>query len=86
MKINRYKVDVDENGTKSWHNVNDEFHCEDGPAIERADGSKEWWLYGKKLTEDNWRRWWNGKKLAEDDWRKRKVVEIDGVKYKLVEA
>ncbi len=28
-------------GTKEWY-LNDELHREDGPAVEDADGSKEW--------------------------------------------
>ena len=32
-------------GTKAWY-VNDELHRLDGPAIEGADGSKEWWVNG----------------------------------------
>jgi hypothetical protein len=69
------------NGTKKWF-LNGKLHREDGPAVEWADGSKEWYL--------------NGVELSETEWRKRvqevkapcvgKVVEIDGVKYKLVEA
>jgi len=42
-----YKVTVDNYGTKRWYNENDEYHRLDGPAIERANGSKEWRLNGK---------------------------------------
>jgi hypothetical protein len=69
------------NGTKKWF-LNGKLHREDGPAVEWADGTKRWYF--------------NDVKLSETEWRKRvqevkapcvgKVVEIDGVKYKLVEA
>ena len=37
--------------TKMWI-YNDEVHRTDGPAIEWANGNKEWWLNGVQLTED----------------------------------
>jgi hypothetical protein len=68
-------------GCKEWY-LNGERHREDGPAVEWSDGTKRWYF--------------NDVKLSETEWRKRvqevkapcvgKVVEIDGVKYKLVEA
>ena len=68
-------------GCKEWY-LNGERHREDGPAVEWADGTKRWYF--------------NDVKLSETEWRKRvqevkapcvgKVVEIDGVKYKLVEV
>jgi len=36
---------IDSYGTKRWY-LNGELHCEDGPAVEWADGNKEWWLNG----------------------------------------
>ena len=29
---------------------------EDGPAVIWSDGGKEWWLRGKKITQEEW---WN---------------------------
>ena len=68
-------------GTKGWW-LNGKLHRTDGPAVEYVDGYKGWYL--------------NDEELSETEWRKRvqevkapcvgKVVEIDGVKYKLVEA
>ena len=68
-------------GSKEWW-LNGKLHRTDGPAVEYADGYKGWYL--------------NDEELSETEWRKRvqevkapcvgKVVEIDGVKYKLVEA
>ena len=43
-----YKVTVDEIGTVEWYNENGQRHREDGPAIEWADGTVEWWLHNVK--------------------------------------
>ena len=73
-----YTVRVYDNGDKWWY-LNGKRHREDGPAFEGADGSKYWYLNGEQLTE------------AEFNQRMSKpcsgkVVEIEGVKYKLVEV
>ena len=39
---------IDAKGTKEWR-LNGEFHREDGPAVERADGNKLWYLNGLSL-------------------------------------
>ena len=67
-------------GSKSWY-LNGELHREDGPAIERADGSKSWYLNGEKLTKAEFNARFKQKPSCEG-----KVVEVDGVKYKLVKA
>jgi hypothetical protein len=42
-----------ENGNKIWRNRIGQFHRTNGdPAIERADGSKEWWVNGKQHRTD----------------------------------
>ena len=64
------------NGTKYWY-LNDKYHREDGPAIEWANGAKEWFLNDKHLTEKQFNE--KMKKPCEN-----KVVEIDGIKYKLI--
>ena len=38
------------NEDKFWY-LNGNLHREDGPAIEWADGRKEWWLNNERLTE-----------------------------------
>ena len=43
---------TDRNGTTTYYNEKDQPHREDGPAIEDADGSKEWWVNGKLHRED----------------------------------
>ena len=45
-----YTVDVYDNGDKHWC-LNGKLHREDGPAIERADGSKSWYLNDEELSE-----------------------------------
>ena len=42
-----YQVTVDNEKTV-WR-LNDKRHSVDGPAIEYANGDKEWWLNGKKI-------------------------------------
>ena len=69
-----YEVRVNEYGDKEWH-LNGERHREDGPAIERANGTKYWYLNGKRHREDgpavefaNGDKYWylNGKYHRED--------------------
>ena len=87
-------------GTKEWR-LNGEYHREDGPAIECASGDKMWFLEGKFHREDgpavehaDGEKWWflNDERLTEKEHRDQtqactnKVIEIDGKKYKLVEA
>ena len=45
-----YTVEVSDDGSKHWC-LNGKLHREDGPAIERADGSKSWYLNDEELTE-----------------------------------
>jgi hypothetical protein len=67
------------NGGKAWYR-DGKCHREDGPAIEYADGVKAWYLNGEKLTEAEFNKRVK-KKTCEG-----RVVEVDGVKYKLVAA
>ena len=122
-----YKVKVYENGGQEWYNINDQLHRADGPALECADGSKEWFTNGQRHRLDgpavdsadgskhwykngqrhredgpaveypNGRKSWylHGVRLSEAEFRAKfspkscvenKIVEIDGKKYRLVEA
>jgi hypothetical protein len=67
-----------DNGDKAWW-LNGKHHREDGPAVEYADGDKSWYLNGERLTENQFNARMN---LSCSE----KVVEVDGVKYKLVEV
>jgi hypothetical protein len=69
------------NGSKYWF-LNDKFHRTDGPAIELTSGTKYWFLNGVEYTESDWFKQTQKVKAPCVG----KVVEIDGVKYKLVEA
>ena len=96
-----YTVKVYDEGYKAWY-LNGERHREDGPASELASGSKAWYLNGKKHREDGpaieladgHKAWYlKGKELTEAEFNNRmnkscsgKVVEVEGVKYKLVEV
>ena len=76
-------------GSKYWF-LNDKLHRVDGPAVEGFDGGKSWYLDGKCLTQAQWleavkpkllfyRRTSNASCVG-------KIVEVDGVKYKLIAA
>jgi hypothetical protein len=67
-------------GSKYWY-VDGKRHRVDGPAIEFADGSKRWYLNGKHLTESKWRE-----AVAPKPSCAGKIVEVDGVKYRLIAA
>ena len=54
--------------TRIWHDINGKFHRIDNPAIERFDGTKEWWLHGERRrehrlptveTSTGWKMWHN---------------------------
>jgi len=46
-----YKVKVDKYGT-CWCNLKDQLHREDGPAVERKNGDKSYYLNGKLHRKD----------------------------------
>ena len=67
-------------GDKSWW-VEGKRHRLDGPAIEWADGRKEWFVEGEPLTEKEFNAYIKSKSTCEG-----KIVEVDGIKYKLTKA
>ena len=67
-------------GSKEWY-LNGERHREDGPAVEYANGTKAWHINGKNLSEAKFNA--RTKPTASCEG---KVVEVDGVKYKLTKA
>ena len=67
--------------SKFWY-LHDKLHRTDGPAIEWANGSKSWYLNGKQLTDVEWLEAVTPKKPSCAG----KIVEIDNVKYRLIEA
>ena len=68
-------------GSKEYW-LNDQRHRTDGPAVELANGIKYWYLHGVEYSEAEWRNQLQKVKTSCVG----KVVEVDGVKYKLVEA
>ena len=64
-------------GSKYWY-LNDKCHREDGPAVEYADGNKAWYLNDEELTEAEFNARTKPTATCEG-----KVIEVDGVKYKL---
>ena len=70
-----YTVKVNSQGYKSWH-VNGKLHREDDPAVEYANGTKQWYINDKELTEEEFKN-----RQASCDG---KEVVIDGKTYTLV--
>lgn len=76
----KYTVEVDDDGNRFWYNDQVQLHRTDGPAIELADGSREWWLNGQCHQTDGpaveyadgtclW--YLNGVQLSEEEHRAR---------------
>jgi hypothetical protein len=66
-------------GSKYWC-FKGEYHRTNGPAIEHANGIKEWWIDGEQISEDEF----NERNNPPAAPCHRKVVEIDGKRYRLV--
>jgi hypothetical protein len=64
------------NGGREWW-INGKLHREDGPALEFANGTRKWFIEGGEYTE---KEFLDRKQRNPCDG---KIVEIDGVKYKL---
>ena len=67
-------------GTKQWC-VEGKLHRLDGPAVEFADGTKAWYVNGEFMSEKEFNEYIKPKPSCEG-----KIVEVDGVKYRLVKA
>ena len=48
----KYKIVVDKDGDKYYYNSLNHRYREDGPAVERANGAKWWYINGELLTEE----------------------------------
>ena len=48
----KYRVDVDECGTRVHYNAQGYLHCEEGPAIEYTSGCKAWYQNGLRHRID----------------------------------
>ena len=75
-------IHVNEDGDKRYYSDREmqKLHREDGPAIERANGDKSWWVNGDIHREDGPAVEWydgykayylNGKRLTEDEFNAR---------------
>ena len=49
----KYRVEVDQYGTRRYYNNKGEMHREDSPAVEWVS-YKEWWLKGVQYTEQGY--------------------------------
>jgi len=82
-----YTVTIDDNKTTAWRNSDGKLHRKDGPAIERADGTKYWLLNGKWHREDGpaveradgTKEWWLNDKCHREDGPA--IERADGTKY-----
>ena len=65
MAVKKYYVTVNDAGSARWYKDAkfEVLHRENGPAIERADGHKEWWQNGQRHRTDGPAiEWWDGDK------------------------
>ena len=76
----KYRIVVDDSGSRLYLNSAGEAHRTDGPAITHADGTELWYQNGKLHREDgpaiiypDGNQWWfiNGEELTEDDFNQR---------------
>lgn len=66
---------TDEEGTITLYNAHKQKHHETGPAVEKADGSLQWWLNGEphredgpaKIWADSTTEWYMNGKLHRED-------------------
>ena len=65
----------DKYGTLRWYNEKAQLHREGEPAIEWGDGSKEWFINGKRHRKngpavkytDGYKEWWENGKFVKDE-------------------
>ena len=71
----KYRVEVDEFGTRSYYNSNGKLHRVEGPAIVYPSGAQEWYQNGKLhriggpaiIWANGFLEWWqNGQRHRED--------------------
>ena len=73
----KYRIEVDARGTRWYYNSAGQLHRDEGPAIERADGTRYWYQNGLRHRTDGpaieWcdgDKWWyiNGEQLTEAEF------------------
>jgi hypothetical protein len=71
---------IDRAGNKIWRNQEGQFHRTDGPAYERANGRKSWFLNGQLHRTDgpavekanSFKQWWvDDQQLTFTEWAER---------------
>ena len=76
----KYRIEVDNYGTRWYRNVMGQLHRTNGPAIEYADGSKAWYQNGLRHRtdgpaveySDGVKAWFiNGEELSEAEFNQR---------------
>jgi len=83
---NYVKKEVSKVGSVYYYNSLGEYHRIDGPAIERANGGKEWWINGIKhredgparISDDGCKYWYKNNLLHREDGPA--VERLDGYK------
>ena len=48
----KYRVEVDEDGSRRYYSSAELLHRDDGPAVEFANGHKEWYQNGQRHRTD----------------------------------
>ena len=48
----KYRIEVDQHGTRRYYNSADQLHRVEGPAVEYTDGTKVWLINGRRQRED----------------------------------
>ena len=60
----KYRIEVDKFGTRRYYNSANQLHRENGPAVDDANGHKEWWQNGQRHRIDGPAiEWCNGVRL-----------------------
>jgi hypothetical protein len=52
QSTNESTMTIEQDGTKTWRNLQGQYHRKDGPAIERANGTKVWYFNGQIHRDD----------------------------------
>ena len=92
----KYRIEVDDDGSRRYYNTNGELHRTDGPAVEWSNGVKFWYHNDRLHRTDGpaveWanghNEWWiNGVILTEAEFNQRVKMpeqdDFDSVKYRI---
>jgi len=79
--MEEYKVKVSANGDREWYQ-NGMRHRLDGPAIDDADGYKEWYIDGEELTEEEFNNRNNKVEVTLEDIAEAMNIDVDKLRVK----